>query len=98
MSELEEIVRKLTVGDREALEDFVGQWVAGPTLGDGALSAIKALRDAELLERRFADEGPPVHSVGEYALTVKLSACWHFRLTPLGIQVRDYLRTKEGVL
>jgi hypothetical protein len=82
----------LTKAQREAVVMFDGQWVAGPTLPDAQLNHIHVLRECELLERNFADEGPARQTVGIDYAQVRLSACWHFRLTPLGLAVREILK------
>jgi hypothetical protein len=96
VSEASKVARSLSEAQREALPSFCGQWIAGPSLPDGILAEIGALREAGLLDREFMDEGPPVHFVGDCSLTIKLSACWHFSLSPLGQQVRAYLETNPG--
>ncbi len=93
---VDEIVRKLTKSERSAVAAFDGQWSAGPTLPAFMLGAIAGLRDAGLLERQFADEGPTRQFVGDDCLQIRLSACWHFRLTELGLAVRARLNSLEG--
>lgn len=96
MTPAHQIAEKLTEAQRRAVVAFDGQWVAGPTLAYEQLDAISALRSLELLDREFADEGPARQSVGDDVLHIRLSACWHFRLTPLGLAVRAHLLSKES--
>jgi hypothetical protein len=82
----------LSAKQREAVASgFSDEWQAGPNLPGRLLSAIKPLEALRLVERQFGDEGPPVHSERGSELFVKLSACWFFRLTPLGLSVRRHL-------
>ena len=91
-----EIAKGLTKAQREALVLLDGMWGAGPQLPDQLLDGVLAhFRSMGLVEREFGDEGPPRYSVGDYELTVRLSACWHFRLTPLGLSVRRYLQEER---
>jgi hypothetical protein len=90
------VAAKLTKAQRHALASFDEQWTAGPTLSDATISEIMSLEALGLLDRRFRDEGPPIHSIGEACLSVKLSACWHFRLTNAGLAVRATLENDHG--
>lgn len=75
---------------KTALDHFDDDWKAGPLLPDDALEAIRELRGAGLIERRFLDKQPAqIKSLGD-GFSAHISACWHFRLTDAG-------RTLKGV-
>jgi len=96
MTDIPQIAARLTEAQRRAVVAFDGQWVAGPALPDDQLDAIGALREHDLLEREFVDEGPARQSIGNDALHIRLSACWHFRLTETGLSLAQYLRSQDN--
>lgn len=82
-----QLAKELSEARMGALALISDQWSAGPNLPSMVLDHLFALREACLVERKFMDEGPPITSLGEHEMHVRLSACWHFRLTPLGCAV-----------
>lgn len=95
MAGLIERVEALTEAQYRALTEFSTEWVAGPTLSEHALEHLSALRDAGLVERKFGDWEPEERSATTSTLTVRISACWWFRLTPKGADL-SALRAREA--
>lgn len=89
MNDAEQIARGL-VGN-PAIAALSDEWRAGPDLPDDVIDHLLPLREAGLVEREFADW---IKNNGPYAredLRIEISACWWFRLTPLGLAVRKIL-------
>ena len=97
-SEVARIAAGLTKAQREALAQLSEEFVPGPYLPDDVTDGrLSALREAGLVERQFLDMGPPSVEHRDNGMTWQCAACWHFRLTPLGLAVRAYLTTQgEG--
>jgi hypothetical protein len=90
--DIAEIARGLTKAMRAAVTALDADWQAGPILPGEVLPGIKPCQAAGLAERQFMDETPAAFGQRGEELFVKPSACWFFRLTPLGLAVRDYLK------
>ena len=90
--DIAEIARGLTAAQRDAVDEFMGMWRAGPDLPGKVLRSIYPLMTAGVLEREFLDEGPPVHSTRGGEKFVKVTACWHYRHTPLGIAIANHIK------
>ena len=93
--DVEAIAGKLTKANRAGLAELTTDWLEGPSLPDVVLSELQRLRDACLVERQFGDNTPVSISSDSSQITMGVSACWHFRLTPLGLAVRTFLASKE---
>ena len=92
MTRAEEIAASLTKSEKNAMLLLSGEWKAGPELPK-AVTGQKGLLDyGQLVDRRFGDMGEPSLHAGDGGLTVKLRACWHFRLNDLGLVVREVLQ------
>lgn len=96
MSDVAEIAEGLSERQSKALSRFTDDWQAGPAMPGEMIAAIKPGEATGLIERQFMDGTPPVYSQRGGELQVKLSACWFFRLTPLGLAVRTHLESKNG--
>lgn len=92
----EEIARKLTAGQKRVVCFLGSEWMAGPQLPRHIINCLSELCAADLVEREFMDEGPAAVTVGDGEFSVKLSACWHFHLTPLGLRVRAILEKEPN--
>ncbi len=79
---------QLSATQKRAILALSADWSAGPDLPDHVLSELNALQAAGLVMRRFGDQALPALTVDEDAIRLKVRACWHFCLTPLGITVR----------
>lgn len=91
---IEALAKELTVPQRYAVKLMTRDWLAGPRLSDAVLDNLDVLRRHGLVEREFADD-TPVTITGDIhtELTARVSACWHFRLTRLGLGVKNHLRS-----
>lgn len=87
--EQRDMADKLTEAQRATFSTLHSDWQAGPELP--MLDHLGTLREAGLIEREFGDMSKPKHFADDHSLTIHLSACWWFRLTPLGDAVRQYL-------
>ncbi|RYF22572.1 MAG: hypothetical protein EOO77_03830 [Oxalobacteraceae bacterium] len=85
------IAASLTKAQREALKAMDGEWSAGPSLPDYAIDCLVDLRMGGLVERYFADMHKPRVVTSDGCLSVRLGACWFFRLTNTGLAVRQHL-------
>lgn len=90
------IVRGLTKANQATVLYLSTNWQAGPRLPDEYVDELSRLRDFGLVEREFADDTPVTFTADEVNLTARFSACWHFRLTPLGMQVRAHLLSETN--
>ncbi len=92
MSEVENLAAQLGADQKRALMMLNGEWSAGPRLPAEVLDHLSALRHGGLVDRQFADDTPVTITAGtDTVLTARVSACWFFRLTPLGMKLRDHL-------
>lgn len=91
MTDLAKLAAGLSKAQREAVPMLSADWRAGPSLPDSLLPELKALRELGLVEREFGDVGKPELSMSDAGFRARMSACWWFRLTPLGLQLRAYL-------
>jgi hypothetical protein len=73
------------------------QWMAGPELPDEVLDQLGHLRAAGLIERRFGDFAASTRRCDEDGIAIHMSACWWFRLTPLGLAVRSHIEGNSNV-
>ena len=92
MSNAEQVAAGLSAEQQRALSGFTDEWQAGPNLPGHMIKAIKPGEALGLIERQFGDKGPVDFSSRGSELRAKISACWFFRLTPLGLAVREILR------
>ena len=95
-NEAKQIAEGLAPVERKSLGAFSEEWAAGPNLSGFVLNSIRALMAGGLVERTFMDQDPPKHGQRGGELFVKLSACWFFRLTPLGLAVRAILKGEQS--
>lgn len=96
--DLAAIVRKLGADQCHAIKLMVAEWEAGPRLSEDVLDHLYALRNHGLVDRQFADDTPITFTDCEDGLTARVSACWWFRLTPLGEQVAAHLQDPANAL
>ncbi len=94
-AQVAEIAGKLTKRQADKLRCLNGIWQAGPDLPRSVAEELDGFRRAGLVERQFGDMGDPRFSVGLDSLKAALSACWFFRLTPLGLAVRAHLLSQD---
>ena len=92
MIEVEKIARGLTEAEKRMIDALGNDWRAGPTLPPSLTGNLAVLREIGLVEREFGDTGKPTFSASDATFQAKLSACWWFRLLPLGLAVRQYLQ------
>jgi hypothetical protein len=92
---IEAIARGLTEAQRDCVGILSREWVAGPTLPDSCLDHLTLLREIGVVGREFGDSGKPTYTASDAGFRCRLSACWWFRLTPLGEQVRDFLNAPQ---
>lgn len=92
----EEIAAGLTEQERRTVSGMSGAWQAGPLMEEDMHPDLKPLRGAGLVEREFGDMSEPSTTKTEDGLSIALSACWWFRLTPLGLQIRALLNHKDS--
>lgn len=97
MSDPAKIAAGLTEAQRRAVRALSDAWLAGPNLPPPVIDAraLPSLREAGLVEREFGDMGAPEYGAGADSISVHVSACWHFRLTPLGLAVRKHLQESK---
>ena len=94
--QIAEIAGKLTEARKKAINALSEQWCAGPELPRAVTTGrLQWLRDSGLVEREFGDLSQSCAATGG-GFRVRLSACWWFRLTPLGLAVRKYLENSCG--
>lgn len=93
--EAEKIAKGLTEAQRCALSQVTTYWAAGPYLPEAVIREITFLRETGLVEREFGDEGKPETSATTDSVNLRVIACWWFRLTPLGLEVRRILETRN---
>ena len=96
MTPLKQIADTLTKAQREALLLLPDEWGAGPLLPDAVIDAMPAFRESHLVDRRFGDAYPPEYRGGDSTLTVRLQACWFFRVSELGLELRRYLQDQDN--
>lgn len=94
--EIERLAGGLSPRQVEALLAMREEWRAGPHLKPKDADQMAGLRSLDLIEREFADMAPPKVSANGRRLRASLSACWHFRLTPLGLSLREYLKGQDN--
>jgi hypothetical protein len=90
-------VNAAEIDERRAVLMLSGDWQAGPDLDDGVLAYLGTLQSTGLAERAFGDMGAPSTTADEDGIRVRLSACWWFRLTAAGLQVRAALASASHV-
>jgi len=90
MTEAERIAAGLTPAMEKALLALSYDWKAGPTLRDSDAEQMTGLRELGLVAREFGDMGKNI-TASETGFRVRLSACWYFCLTDLGLAVRKVL-------
>lgn len=96
-TEIARVAAGLTRAQREAVEGLDNEWAAGPNLDLALIDHLYDLRMAGLVERHFMDSTKPRLDYTGRGVTVRIGACWFFRLTELGLAVRDHiLREKSG--
>lgn len=83
------------LAQREALISFPEGWSAGPELDDAIINELASWRKDGLVERQFGDMFVPATTCDGETITTHLSACWWFRLTPLGLAVRKHLEAQR---
>lgn len=86
-----EIAAALSEAQRETTLALTDLWQAGPALVETVITELGPMRYRGLVEREFGHMRPPEVASNESEISVWLSACWWFRLTPLGILVRNHL-------
>ncbi len=87
----ERIAAKLTKAEQASVLFLSEHYEPSPQMPQLVIDSLESVRGAGLAERAFMDEGPALQSVGESAVTFRLSACWHYRLNRKGLQVRAIL-------
>lgn len=97
MADAHEIAGNLTKAQRQAIIILAApDWSAGPDLPEHVLDRLRAMEARGLVERHFGDmSGTSVFIEENEAITFRLSACWWFRLTPLGEAVRAILQETD---
>lgn len=93
---IEEMARGLTEAEKRAVIGMSDEWQAGPSMQNHIVDEVTALRECGLVERRFGDMEPSSHWSSGDGLHFRTRACWHFRLTPLGLTLRAYLEETHG--
>lgn len=74
-------------------------WKAGPSFPDRCIPQLNRAIELGLAEREFLDDTPVSVQATDDAVHVKVSACWHYRLTSRGEAVRKILTLqKRGML
>lgn len=96
MADIDDIVRGLTREESTRLPVLSSSWVAGPDLADSVIAHLRRYRELGLVERQFGDRGEPVTREADGGLSFCVRACWWFRLTPLGLEVRARLLSSSG--
>lgn len=91
-----EIAAGLSEAGGRAIRHLDAQWTAGPSLPATVIDCLSGLLAVGLIEREFMDEGPASIIGNEREYSVRLSACWHFRLTEKGRAVRAILEKEVG--
>ncbi|MFK4871649.1 hypothetical protein [Novosphingobium sp. ZW T3_23] len=92
MSGVETLAAQLGADQKQAVMLLDGEWHAGPRLPCEVLDHLYALRNHSIVDRQFADDTPVTFSGDvDTMLTARVSACWHFRLTTIGLRLREYL-------
>jgi hypothetical protein len=87
-----DVAGKLTKAQREAVcLDLTPGWQAGPNLDDATIDCLYDLRELVIVERHFADTGPVERGTCADGQSLRIGACWYFRLTPLGLLVKAHL-------
>ncbi len=84
----EEIATGLSELRQHALLSLNNEWQAGPMLDGAVLDNLTWFREVGLVERKFMDMAPARYTDTDGGICIELGACWHFRLTTLGLQVR----------
>ena len=87
----EQIAAVLSEAGKGAVLLLGEEWQAGPTMAHKVIEHLLWLRDAGLVERQFGDRSN-ILSKGSRCVSARLSACWYFRLSPLGLAVRAILK------
>lgn len=94
--QIAKIAGKLTEVRKKALAALSEHWCAGPELPPAVTTGrLQWLRDSGLVEREFGDLSQSCAAIGG-GFRVRLSACWWFRLTLLGLAVRNHLENSRG--
>lgn len=83
------------VGGRAILA-LSSEWQAGPDLPESVTRHLYDLQQAGLVERDFRDMRAPEYTGSADELTVRLSGCWHFRLTDAGLAAGAALASAEA--
>lgn len=83
-----QIAAGLTKAQREAVASLSDEWQAGPHLADETIECLRDLRSMALVERDFGDMAPVERRDSSAGIAVRVSACWFFRLTGLGLAIR----------
>ncbi len=92
----EQIVAGLSEVRKGAVLLLGKEWQAGPRMAHKVIEHLLWLRDAGLVERQFGDQSNII-SKGSRCISARLSACWYFRLSPLGQSVRAILKEQDDV-
>lgn len=88
----EQIAAGLSERRQHAVLLLNNEWQAGPLLDETILDNLTWFREVGLVERKFIDMGPARCTDTDGGIRIELGACWHFRLTPLGLSVRAILQ------
>jgi hypothetical protein len=89
---VEQIVKGLSESRQRAIRLLDSEWQAGPMLDEVVLDSLTWFREAGLVERKFMDMAPARYTDTDGGICIELGACWHFRLTPLGLAVRSFIQ------
>jgi hypothetical protein len=95
-AEVAAIARQMNKRIRTAVGRLSAEWHAGPDLPAAVLDVLRYLRSIGVVERQFGDQCQPEYLAAPYGLSVKLRACWYFRLTPLGLRVAQHLKQENS--
>ena len=90
-AEVERVAKALTKAQRVAVAALDSEWSQGPSLPETVIDHLYDLRVGGLVERYFADMHEPRIARTDASISVRLGACWHFRLSDLGLAVRTHL-------
>lgn len=94
-AEVAAIAAKMNYRVRTAISQLSDAWQAGPDLSEVVIDYLKYLRSEGLVEREFGDDQPAECRIGRTIVQVHMVACWHFRLTPLGLRVAQHLKQEN---
>ena len=89
----EQIAAGLSEAQKDTILFLNADWLAGPDLPD--TDQLASLRELDLVERCFGDQGNPRIHGDDSEISIRLAACWYFRLTPLGLDVRALISKEK---